>query len=445
MMALFFSLRSLAMPARLTWRPPLLWLLQLAGLGAAIGVACWPFNWLDAAQATLLQRLPAFSGESWSWSGYLLVASPLLVMPVLLLLQARLWRSGAGSGIPQTLVSVEDGERAGMLMAPAPTLERLALWSLATLSLMPLGREGPVVQMGAAVFWTLRQRWPRLLGSLSQADGLMVAAGAGLAAGFNTPLMAVVFVAEELSGRFVPGLIWPALVVCAFAALVSSVGGQPEFALGLLPIDPLEVHQMLVALPIGLVAGWLGGLFARLVLEATRRLLPMARRQPLRLGLALGLALALLALISGGASGGDGELLMGSLIRDAVPLQPSGTVLVTRLVGPPLALGAGVPGGLIDPAFSIGALVGDLMASPLGLGGAGLAFGMTAALAGATQLPVLSLLFAVRLAGDQQLLPGMLLAAALGAYLGRLLLNKPVYHALTDLMQAGETVDSVRG
>ena len=68
MMASFFPLRSLAMPARLTWRPPLLWLLQLAGLGATIGVACWPFNWLDAAQANLLQRLLAFSGESWSWS-----------------------------------------------------------------------------------------------------------------------------------------------------------------------------------------------------------------------------------------------------------------------------------------------------------------------------------------------------------------------------------------
>jgi len=431
------------MPARSGPGAAIGWLLQLALLGMAVGVACWPFNWLDGAQATLLQRLPAFTGLTWTWEGYLLAASPLLVMPLLLLLQARAWRPGAGSGIPQTMTCLEEPERADQLMAAKPTLQRLGLWGLATLSLMPLGREGPVVQMGAAVFWTLRSRFPQLLGRLELRDGLTVAAGAGLAAGFNTPLMAVVFIAEELSGRFVPGLIWPALVVCGLAAQVSSLGGQPEFALGVLHTDTGELGQLLAAVPISLVAGLLGAGFGRLVLEATRRLTPLARRYPLRLGLGLGMALALLALLSGGASGGDGEALMGTLISDPAALAHGGTILLSRLLGPCLALGAGVPGGLIDPAFTIGALVGDLLGTPLGLGGAGLALGMTAALAGATQLPALSLTFALRLAGDQQLLPGMLLAAALGAYLGRVLLNKPIYHALTDLMQDPANVDSV--
>ncbi|MEY3963759.1 MAG: hypothetical protein RLZZ106_1014, partial [Cyanobacteriota bacterium] len=56
--------------------------------------------------------------------------------------------------------------------------------------------------------------------------------------------------------------------------------------------------------------------------------------------------------------------------------------------------------------------------------------GMVAGLAGATQLPVIAVLFALRMAGDQQLLPGLVLASALAAMVSRLLVPEPIYHAL---------------
>jgi H+/Cl- antiporter ClcA len=88
---------------------------------------------------------------------------------------------------------------------------------------------------------------------------------------------------------------------------------------------------------------------------------------------------------------------------------------------------------LIDPAFAFGAVMGHLASGSLGAQQLGLALGMTAGLAGATQLPVMSVLFAVRMAADQQLLPGLLLAAVLAASVSRLLLAQPIYHALKDL------------
>jgi H+/Cl- antiporter ClcA len=60
---------------------------------------------------------------------------------------------------------------------------------------------------------------------------------------------------------------------------------------------------------------------------------------------------------------------------------------------------------------------------------------MSAGLAGATQLPVMTVLFALRLAGDQQLLPGMLVAAVLAALISRLIMPKPIYHALADILR----------
>ena len=415
-------------------------LVQLGVLGLFVGLLCWPFNLVDRWSDQLLGLLPAFSGQAWKPLTLLMAASPLLVVPLLLLLQSGVFSRGKGSGIPQVMTSIEQSEQAGLLLGLVPTLQRLLLWTLASLSLMPLGREGPVVQVGATAAYWLRRRFPRWLSDLRHADLLAVAGGAGLAGGFNTPLLGVVFVAEEFMGSFSVGLIWPALVIGALAAAFSSVVGQPEFALGIVGVAPSELVQLGWALPIGVLAGALGGGFARLVLQATRRWRRLVQVKPLRFGLLLGGLLSAFVLISGGAAGCDGELLMTHMIEGSSPttfLLPGVLgdllTLVLRLIGPVLALGAGIPGGLIDPSFAFGAVLGQSlgdfgMASQLGL-----TLGMVAGLAGATQLPVLAVLFGIRMAGDQQLLPGLLLASVIAAYMGRLLVDKPVYHALKEI------------
>jgi H+/Cl- antiporter ClcA len=124
---------------------------------------------------------------------------------------------------------------------------------------------------------------------------------------------------------------------------------------------------------------------------------------------------------------------MSLLIRHPDGSHASVGALLARIIGPCLALGAGVPGGLIDPAFSIGALLGQAVGELLHLGSLGLALGMAASLAGATQLPAMSIAFSLRLLGDQQMLPGVVLAAVLGAYVSPLLLDRPIYHALAEL------------
>ena len=414
-------------------------LLQLSLLGLLVGVACWPFNLLDRWQDGLLQRLPAFSGSAWQPHTLLLALAPVLVVPVLLVLQRGPLLAGAGSGIPQTIASIEDPLRARQLLGLGPSLQRCLLWSLATLSLLPLGREGPVVQVGAAVARWLRGRYPHWLPDLSHADLLAVAAGAGLAAGFDTPLVGVLFVAEEFTSRFTAALLWPAMVICAVAASFSNLTGQPEFALGTLGVEPIQLIQVLWAVPIGALAGLLGAVFGWLLLAATRRCVQIGRRWPLRLGIVLGAALSLLIWLSGGAGGGDGEALLALLLsgQQAHGLMTAGLggqllTLLLRVVGPVLALACGIPGGLIDPAISFGAILGQTLAGAAGAPTLGLALGMAAGLAGATQLPVVSVAFCLRLAGDQQLLPGLVVAAVLAALVSRQLLRQPIYHALAD-------------
>ena len=415
-------------------------LVHLSLLGLLVGIACWPFNLVARCQDRLLGLFPAFSGGPWTPAALALAAAPVAVVPLLLLLQRGPWSRGAGSGIPQTMVSLEDPAQVDRLLGATPTLQRFGLSAAATLALLPLGREGPLVQVGAAVGAALHRRFPALLPRLRPRDGLALAAGAGLAGGFNTPLVGVVFVLEEFGGRFTPGLLWPALVACAVAAAFSGLTGQPLFALGRLSAAVPELVQLLWAVPIGALGGLLGAVFGRLLLACSRCCQPLLHARPVALGLLVGSLLAAFALLSGGRSSGDGERLMGQWIQAGAtggmpaetPIAELGALLM-RLLGPVLALGVGIPGGLLDPALAFGALLGHSLARLAGLGQLGTALGMAAGLAGATQLPVVTVLFSLRLAADQQLLPGLLVAAVLAAYVSRLLLPVPLYHALREL------------
>jgi H+/Cl- antiporter ClcA len=75
-------------------------------------------------------------------------------------------------------------------------------------------------------------------------------------------------------------------------------------------------------------------------------------------------------------------------------------------------------------------MLGQVVSDQAGSSQLCLALGMVAGLAGATQLPVMAVLFGVRLAGDQQLLCGLLVASVIAAYVSRQIVAKPIYHAL---------------
>jgi H+/Cl- antiporter ClcA len=419
----------------------------MAGVGLAVGLACWPLNAIDRLQDSLIGRLPAYSG-GWTGPALLLALAPIATVPVLLVLQAGVLRRSAGSGLPQLMAALQRPEQRNQELAAGTTAGRIALWGAASFALLPIGREGPAAQLGAAVAHGLGRG--RLSGEL-----LAAAAGAGLAGAFNTPLMGVIFVAEELSRRFQPKLIWPSLLMAGVAAEVAGVGGQPLFALGIQTTPWAELGQAFWALPVGLGAGLLGALLARLLVIATARILPVARAHPLATGLTVGAALTALTLISGGTSCGDGETLLRHTLSaeglEGITAESQGwpgamrwvALVLMRMLGPVLALAAGIPGGVLDPAFAVGGSFGGgllhLLGGPSELG---VVLGMAAGLAGATQLPVVSLVFAIRITGAQGMLPAMLLAALLGAVLGRWLMPLPLYKALERLASEQEMLKS---
>ena len=406
-------------------------LLPLVLLGVVIGIACLPLNAIDAWVNRVLAHGFAV--------GLPLPQQllPLLLVPLLIYLQQGPLAVGKGSGIPQTVVCLEDPQQSDQLLALKPLLFRIGLWSLASFGLFPLGREGPVVFVGAALVWLLRPLWQRPLGQLGMPLLLAAAGGAGLAAGFNTPLAAVIFAAEDLLQRLSVPLIWSALLVALPAALVAAIGGEQLNAYGLVSASGSELGQILAGLLLGVVGGLLGALFSGALLFATERFAPLLVKRPLQVGLLLGAALAAMGLITSGRVYGDGSAVVADLISRGgnLPYGEGLKALVARIVGPVLVSGIGIPGGLIDPALAMGALAGNLLRPLLDSEGAllGITLGMAAGLSGTIQLPLFSTLFAMELCGSQELLPGLLTTAIVAAFVSRALQPLPVYHGLTQL------------
>jgi H+/Cl- antiporter ClcA len=239
---------------------------------------------------------------------------PFVVSPAGLALSVWLTRTvfpGAqGSGIPQTIAALQLGEApVDRILSLRIAVGKVCLTLLGLLCGAAIGREGPTVQIGAAVMHTLG-RWARTP-SLELRRALILAGGAaGIAAAFNTPLAGIVFAIEELSRSFesrTSGVVLTA-VILAGATSLAVLGNYTYFGT---TSAVLPFGAAWLAVPLCSVAGGvLGGLFSRaLILAASGWTGAFGRffvRRPVVFAVLCGLALAAIGAASGGTTFGTG-------------------------------------------------------------------------------------------------------------------------------------------
>ena len=125
------------------------------------------------------------------------------------------------------------------------------------------GREGPIVQVGAALGSTLGQ-WLRF--SETRVRNLVACgAAAGIAATFNAPIAGVLFAMEIILGELRLGDLGNVVISAVTSAVVARVfvGAQPAFA-----IPSYSMHsawEVLFYVPLGVLAAFLGVAFIRLL------------------------------------------------------------------------------------------------------------------------------------------------------------------------------------
>src|SRR5215472_8718053 len=138
----------------------------------------------------------------------------------------RYFPNARGSGVPQTKAALYAGEGRITLRT---VFGKFFCTSATLASGIPLGREGPSVQVGAGIASVLGRRVglrPEKVKAL-----LPVGAAAAIAAAFNTPLAAVLFSLEEIVGDLHAPVLGSVVLASAtsWAMLRLLLGNNPLF------------------------------------------------------------------------------------------------------------------------------------------------------------------------------------------------------------------------
>lgn len=339
-----------------------------------------------------------------------------------------------GSGIPE----VEGQLRNQLHLAWWPILWRKFLAGILSLSTgLILGREGPSIQLGAAVGQGFGQTC-----STNIADQkVLLASGAagGLAAAFNAPLASTFFVLEEIYHNFSP-LIWMSSLASSLSAdLVASniFGLRPVLHLGLVPSLSLKNYWALLFL--GLVLGVLGYAYQWVLLEMPKFYYAIARRipRPFQISLAL-LFLMPLGFWRPELLGGGNKLILQLPAAQSLSISSLVIILLVRFVWSMLAYGSGTPGGIFLPILSFGALAGFLVArffvtfhllpSTVQIGF--IVWGMAGLFAGISKAPFTAILLITEMVGSLKHLMPLAIVALVAYLVVDLLGGAPIYDSL---------------
>jgi len=282
-----------------------------------------------------------------------------LVGGILAGLLVRIAPETAGSGMSQV--------KAVLARVPISLDLRIALVKLvgATLSLgsgLALGKEGPTVQIGAALAAQLSLWVPT---SPEHRRQLIAAgAGAGLAAAFNAPIAGVLFVVEELL-QDVSGITLGTAILASFiGAVVSRLLGSRSLNLDLhlsAPATSFFAEEIPFYVILGVLAGLLGVLFNQGVIASLTLNRKWIRQGgvPLRAGLAgltSGIIVALLPIAFRDTAG-----LREILLTGHANWQFTAIIFIAQFILILLAAGSGAPGGLLVPTLILGAALGYLV------------------------------------------------------------------------------------
>jgi H+/Cl- antiporter ClcA len=369
----------------------------------------------------------------------------LAIAPIGLVISALLTRhifpGAQGSGITQVIAALHlrDSSQISRVLSLRIAAGKVLLTVLGLASGAAIGREGPTVQVGAAIMHALGEalRLPRP----ETRRALVLAGGAaGISAAVNTPLAGIVFAIEELSHSFearTSGTVFGAVIMSGIATLALSgnytyfgvAGGQ--FAVGV---------GWVAVVVCGIAGGLLGGLFSRILLSFAalptaigRWRGPIGRQlaaHPILFAAVCGLGLAIIGLLSHGATYGTGYQQARSLIEAHAQL-PSSFVLL-KFAATILSYISGIPGGIFAPSLSVGAGLGDVLSNllPYAPARSVVLLGMVAYFAGVVQAPLTATVIVMEMTDNQQLTIALLATSMLAYGTSRLICRRSLYGAL---------------
>jgi chloride channel protein, CIC family len=393
-------------------------------IGAIVGMVVVAFILLTQRSGA---RLYPAGGSPWRR-----VLVPVAGSAIMGYLLYRFFPDARGSGVPQTKAALY--ARGGHISL-GTVIGKFFCTSTTLASGIPLGREGPAVQVGAGIASVLGRKLglrPEKVKAL-----IPVGAAAAIAAAFNTPLAAVLFALEEVVGDMHAPVLGFVVLASAtsWATLRLLLGNDPLFRVPqyqLVHPGELGIYAIL-----GVAGGFASVAFTRLLLWMRAHFLRFPKKtlwfQPVAGGLTVGIMGWFVPQLLGVGYKHVGEVLNGGMALRLMII-----LLVLKLIAVATSYASGNAGGIFGPSLFLGAMLGGIVGnvanqffpSYVGTPGAYALVGMGTAFAGIVRAPMTSVVMIFEITRDYAVIVPLMISNLISFYISSKFQKQPIYEVL---------------
>ena len=344
----------------------------------------------------------------------------------------RYFPAARGSGVSQTKAALfaRDG-----FISLRTTVGKFFCTSATLASGIPLGPEGPSVQVGAGIASVLGRRLglrPENVKAL-----IPVGAAAAIAAAFNTPLAAVVYTLEEIVGDLNAPVLGSVVLASATSWFVLrlSLGNNPLFDVPQYQL--VHTGELAIYAVLGVIGGLVSVAFTKILVEMRARFRKLPERtrwvQPVAGGLVVGLMGWWLPQVLGVGYGYVGDVLNGRMALKIIAL-----LIVFKFIAVIVSYASGNAGGLFAPSLFLGAMTGGAIGTIVhhlwpaytSVPGAYALVGMGALFAGIMRAPMTSVLMIFETTHDYAVIVPLMIANLVSYLISLQLQPETIYQVL---------------
>ncbi len=425
----FAQLRILKFLQRIDLPEDFYMLFLAALIGIFAGLGAYVLNLLvNGVHSVLFEK--AYGLAKTGWLSYVLLALfPAIGGLVVGLIIHFFSRESSGHGVPSVIESIAN--RSGFIRSRVTVVTSITAGTTIG-SGGSAGKEGPIVQIGAAIGSTIGQLFHVSSERLKVLVG--AGAGAGLAAVFNAPVTGVLFALEVILADFSINAFTPIIFATVISTTISHylIGSSPVLKV---PIYYLEsAYEYPLYLLMGIVGAFVAVFFTKL-LYATEDYFNKYKKLPPYLKPAIGgLIMGGIALAFPEVYGFDDSAIHTALLARVGII---GLFLLTfsKIIATSFTLGSGGSGGLFTPSLFIGAAFGALFgsianalfpgitASP----GAYALVGMGIMIAGTTHATLSALMLIFEVTSNYQVILPLMLGTIIATITARLIMRENIY------------------
>lgn len=359
----------------------------------------------------------------------LFVVSP-FVFAFIVFIDKKYFKYAGGSGIPQLIAANDSRNKVirSTMLSFQIAIVKIIFVCLAMLSGASVSFGGPSVHIGGSIFYNfaalIKLKRKLLIHSVIAIGGC-----AGLIVAFNAPIAGLMFAYEEIGRKLKKQALVLIGISCMIIYLFFDMYFSNNYYLKDLSYHSFELKLIWQVLPIAIICGIFGGIFAKISISLITKLMFEKTKKIIIIALIMGITVAFMNFISDNQTAGTGQketlmMLNGeSFGLDFVLFKYIATLasFVSTIAGGLFMTSITIGGGL---GFEISALYSNISPQVI------MIMAMISYLSGVIRAPLTSAFLVLEMTNSLNLLFPAIIVSFLASIVSKQISNRPLYETI---------------